>query len=69
MYKVKWDVDALTGQKRAGIITPDFLIRSCHLIPKMSDDVLQVVKPEDVLDRFDEFYVNDFLDLHSYLNL
>lgn len=67
MYMVKRDVNR-DGVQLAGIITPESLIRTCHLIPKWEDDILRVIKPEDVLDRFSVFYVNDFLDLHSYIN-
>lgn len=68
MYRVRWQKDS-QGKRKASIVSAASIMRSCHLIPRMENDLSGVLSPSLVLDSFDEFFVNDFLDIHSYLNL
>lgn len=49
------------------VIPVSQIVRSCHLIPKWEDDLVAPI--DSVLDVFDTFFVNDFLDSHCYLSL
>lgn len=53
---------------RAATIVPLFNIRrSVHLIPKFgSEPIDRAIKAEDVLEKYDVFYVNSFSDRHAY---
>ncbi|KAG8942374.1 hypothetical protein FRC03_003269 [Tulasnella sp. 419] len=57
------------GLRDCSIVRVDQIVRSCHLIPKWRDDLSSMLEPDEVYNKFDTFYVNDFLDLHSYLSL
>lgn len=44
----------------------DSILRSCHLIPALDDDLTFAWGHGEALDSHDTFLLNDFLDLHSY---
>lgn len=68
MYLVHKVVDG-RGIQSADIVPISQISRSCHLVPQLTDDLTTRLSPHSILDDFSTFYVNDFLDLHSYLIL
>ena len=51
----------------AGVIPLPQIFRSCHLTPRLEDDLPTALDPVEVLDSHDVFCVNESLDTHSYL--
>jgi hypothetical protein len=54
------------GMQSSGIIPLTSIVRSCHLIPKFGEGYNHLWSAEEILDNWDTFFVNDFLDIHSY---
>lgn len=65
MYEVKRSMES-NGQCSAAVIPVTQIYRSCHLIPYLKEDLVTALDPDTVLDTCDSFFLNDFLDLHSY---
>lgn len=65
MYPVSRSMRA-NGQCDASIIELNRLIRPCHLFPKFSGNVDRAWKSSNVLERSKHFFVNNFLDHHTY---
>jgi hypothetical protein len=57
------------GRQESAVIPLTMVIRSCHLIPRMDDDLREPIPPHKTIDHFNTFYVNQFLDLHTYLTI
>ncbi|KZV82698.1 hypothetical protein EXIGLDRAFT_810315 [Exidia glandulosa HHB12029] len=56
-----------TSQKEVAVVEVMDLRRSCHLLPEFgASDVDRALTPYTVLDAFDHFYLNDFVDKHAY---
>jgi hypothetical protein len=54
-------------QPELGIVDVLDLRRSCHLTPDFGRaDVDRAVTSNTALDRFDTFYLNEFVDKHAY---
>lgn len=50
------------------IIPLSHIRRSCHLVPEFGKDtpIVDSYAPFDALERYETFYLNPFLDLHSF---
>lgn len=57
------------GTPLAEVIPLSAIARSCHLVPKFTEDLEYVLDHTTILDEYEVFFVNDFLDLHAYLVL
>lgn len=68
MFKVRKAL-RLDKSRETEVVSVDHIVRSCQLIPVWERDLDGVISPEEVLDRFEWFHVNDFLDPHAYLSL
>ena len=57
------------GTPVASIVGIDTIVRSAHLLPLFDDDgfVSKDLECDDTLDHFDMFYVNRYVDHHSFL--
>jgi hypothetical protein len=65
MYRVSRLMEG--GQRNASVIPVDSIIRSIHLIPRFGPVVPQEWNSFTVLEQCQIFYVNPFVDVHSYL--
>lgn len=61
MYRV-----AKLAKVQAAVIRVDSIRRSCHLIPDIVGKVDRTLNSDNILDRWNKFYVNDLLDLYTY---
>lgn len=68
MYKVSKACQR-DGSLETEVVPLGQIVWSCHLIPELENDLGAVIPNRSVLDRFNSFLVNDFLDMHSYLLL
>lgn len=57
------------GSVKSAVLRLNQLARSCHLAAVHDDDLVGVLDADTILNTFEDFYVNDSLDLHSYLHL
>lgn len=54
-------------EKEYGIVEVVDLRRSCHLLPEFGpNEVDRSLTSYTVLDAFDTFFLNDFVDKHAY---
>lgn len=66
MFEVSKVLDR--NKRPAGEVIPlSRVVRSCHLMPQWENDLLAPL--DTPLDSYTDFFVNDFLDIHSYLSL
>jgi hypothetical protein len=65
MYRVSRQMEG--GQRSARVIPVDPVARSIHLIPRFEPVVAQEWSSFNVLEHCQVFYVNPFVDVHSYL--
>lgn len=69
MYRVtRSRYGAAHGNHFIGEVLPLSLIRqTCHLIPEFGEETAHFITSQpSVLETFNSFYVNSFLDLHSF---
>lgn len=66
MYEVS-KLKGLDGRPQSAVIFARNIVRSCHLTPLWDDDLETAM--DFVLDTFDGFRVNDFIDPHAYVSL
>jgi hypothetical protein len=55
------------GERCAGVIPVDWILRSVHLLPRFGPVVPQEWSSFTVLDLCHTFYLNPFTDVHSYI--
>lgn len=67
LYKVSCVYDD-QGNYQAEVIPADSIIRSCHLLPVFGKigERSPFWKSDNVLDRCEHFFFNEFLDLHTF---
>lgn len=65
MWIVEAEKDA-RGAPRAAVVHLDTLVRAAHLIGIYGDGFYPKITPEQSLDFFRTFYVNKFVDHHSF---
>jgi hypothetical protein len=68
MYEVKKEQHP-GGGLAAEVIPISHISRSCHLMPHFKNDLATALDPGEVLNTYETFFVNEFLDLHTYLTL
>jgi len=64
-----WKVapEFLGNEPRTAVISINSVIRSAHLIPVFTHEPLpEGIHPNQVLEKFDEYYVNKYADHHSH---
>ncbi|KAG8947757.1 hypothetical protein FRC03_000937 [Tulasnella sp. 419] len=66
LLEVSRVISHVNHKRQSGVIRLDSIYRSCHLIPKFGKRIDPRWEAETVLEQCNNFYVNDFLDLHSY---
>ena len=56
------------GARHMGVIHLDSIIRGAHLLPRFPSDapVYRQINHMNVLDLYDTFYVNKFVDHHAF---
>ena len=67
MYTLKRHVQG--SEHVASIIPVSSIRRSVHLFPKFGQEVPEDWTPDNVLERCDTFYLNPFVDRHTYFIL
>jgi hypothetical protein len=65
MYRVSRSMRS-DGTRYASVIEVDTIIRSCQLFPKFSGRVNRAWSSDNVLERCEHFFVNNWLDHHTY---
>ncbi|KAF8489264.1 hypothetical protein F5888DRAFT_1622210, partial [Russula emetica] len=65
MFKVSRSIQG--GRRSASIIPVDSIVRSIHLIPRFGSVTPHDWNAYNVLDNCQSFYINPFIDLHSYI--
>jgi len=65
MYRVSRSMRS-DGSCDASVIEVDTIIRSCQLFPKFSGRVNRAWTSDNVLERCEHFFVNNWLDHHTY---
>ena len=65
MYRVSRSIRS-DGSRDASVIEVDTIIRSCQLFPKFSGRVNRAWTSDNVLERCEHFFVNNWLDHHTY---
>lgn len=69
LYKVSKVLDSSNDRDPAATVVPaDSIIRSCHLIPIQPGSQNQYWNADTVLDRCNEFYFNEYLDLNMFVS-
>ncbi|KAF8494898.1 hypothetical protein F5888DRAFT_1795019 [Russula emetica] len=65
MFKVSRSIQG--GRRSASIIPVDSIVRSVHLIPQFGSVTPHDWNAYNILDNCQSFYINPFIDLHSYI--
>lgn len=66
MWIVEAEKDA-RGAPSAAVLHLDTIVRAAHLIGIYGNDFVPRITPEESLDFFPNFYVNKFVDHHSFV--
>ena len=65
MWMVQPEVED-DGSPTISVLHLDCIFRAAHLLPIYGDDPIGLVSPHDSLDAFSAFYVNKYIDHHTF---
>ena len=67
LWKVTRSANAV--ERQTEVIKLGDIIQTCHLIPVFGKKKSNEWKRDNVLEKCEEFYLNSFLDIHSYCSM